>query len=163
MAKRKVGPTMKFKDGESYILKLDALGMKLDDVLAKAIYPAAGVVADEIQKEISKLNVSDSGELGSLNAKQRAGLHKGLGIAVLRKDGDLLNVKIGWDGYNEIKTKRWPQGQPNQMIARSVERGTSFMQANPFVKRAVARTKKVSQEKMAEVIDREIAIIMNKE
>lgn len=163
MAKRKVGPTMKFKDGDDYIAKLEHLGARTEDILAQAIFPAAAVVTDEIQKEISTLRVSENGEGGGLSAKQRAGLHNGLGIAELRQDGKLLNVKIGWDGYNDIKTKRWPKGQPNQVIARSVERGTSFMQANPFVKRAVARTRKVSQEKMQEVIDREIEKIMKKE
>ena len=111
----------------------------------------------------NSLAVSEENKPGVLNAKQRAGLHNGLGIASLREDGEYLNVKIGWDGYNDIKTKRWPKGQPNQVIARSVDRGTSFMQANPFVKRAVARTRKVSQEKMQEVIDREIEKIMKKE
>lgn len=163
MGKRKVGPTMKFKDGDDYIAKLEHLGAQVEDILGQAIYPAAGAVFEAIQKEISTLNVSDSGEMGSLNALQRQGLHEGLGIAEMRVDGKLLNVKIGWDGYNKIKTERWPKGQPNQMIARSVERGTSFMQANPFVKRAVSRTRKISQEKMQEVIDREIEKIMKKE
>lgn len=163
MGKRKVGPTIKFKDGSDYIAALELLGARTEDILGRAIYPAAQVVTDEIQKEISTLKVSEDGKKGTLNAKQRAGLHNGLGIAVMQKDGDLLHVKVGWDGYNEIKTKRWPKGQPNQMIARSIERGTSFMQANPFVKRAVARTKKISQEKMQEVIDQEIEKTMKKE
>ena len=105
----------------------------------------------------------ESGKKGTLNAKQRAGLHKGLGIAKMQQDGKLTNVKIGWDGYNDIKTKRWPNGQPNQMIARSIERGTSFMKANPFVKRAVNRTRKAAAAEMQNVLDSEIEKIMKKE
>ena len=48
-----------------------------------------------------------------------------------------MNVKIGYDGYNNIVTERWPQGQPNMMIARAAESGTTFMQAQYFMERAV--------------------------
>lgn len=165
--RRKMGPTISFKDGEDYIFKLQALGDASEDIFGNAIYPAAGLVADEIQKEISNLKTSKDGQ-GSLNAIQRAGLHEGLGIAPQRHDGNYLNVKIGWNiegekGYNDIKTKRWPNGQPNQMLARSVERGTTFWKPNPFVKRAVARTRNLAQEEMEKVVEREIKKIMEKE
>lgn len=163
MAKRKVGPTAKVKDGSAYIAQLEKLEANVPEIVGKAIFPAAKVVADEIQKEISSLRTDESGKRGTLNAKQRAGLHKGLGIAKMQQDGKLTNVKIGWDGYNDIKTKRWPNGQPNQMIARSIERGTSFMKANPFVKRAVNRTRKAATAEMQNVLDSEIEKIMKKE
>lgn len=160
---RKKGPVIQFKDGADYIARIEHLGVVSQDIFGNAIYPAAGVVTDEIQKEISKLNVNDAGGKGSLNSIQRAGLHNGLGIAKQQKDGDYLNVKVGWNDYNDFVTERWPEGQPNQMIARSVERGTSFMKANPFVKRAVAQTRNIAQEEMAKVIEREIKKNMEKE
>lgn len=163
MAKRKIGPTASFKDGSAYIAQLERLEANVPEIVGKAIFPAAALVADEIQKEISSLRTDESGKRGTLNAKQRAGLHKSLGVAKLQQDGKLTNVKIGWDGYNDIKTKRWPNGQPNQMIARSIERGTSFMKANPFVKRAVSRTRKAATAEMQNILDSEIEKIMKKE
>lgn len=163
MAKRKVGPIVAFKDGSDYIARLEKLETNVDEIVGKAIFPAAKVVADEIRKEISSLRTDESGKKGTINAKQRAGLHNNLGIAKLQRDGKLTNVKIGWGGYNDITTKRWPNGQPNQMIARSVERGTSFMQANPFVKRAVSRTKKTATAEMQNVLNSEIEKVMKKE
>lgn len=152
------------KDGSDYLSKLRDLSKATQTkVLGPAIYDAAGIVADEIQKGISGLAVSEENKPGVLNAKQRAGLHNGLGIASLREDGEYLNVKIGWDGYNDIKTVRWPKGQPNQMIARSVERGTSFMQATPFVKNSVKKVKKQSIQAMQDRINQETEKIMKKE
>ena len=46
------------------------------------------------------------------------------------------------------------------MIARSIERGTSFMTANPFMKRAVSKTRKRAQEAMKKAAEREIEKIM---
>lgn len=153
--------TVQFKKGDAYLAKLDRISYALKtDVIGPAVYEAAGVVADAIQKEVSSLSVSEDPDKELLNAKQRKGLHDGLGIAKMRNDNGFYNVKIGWDGYNDIKTKSWPKGQPNQMIARSVERGTSFLKATPFVKKAVAATRKQAVAVMKETIDQKIETTM---
>ena len=72
-----------------------------------------------------------------------------------------LNVKIGFDGYNRTKTDQYPQGQPNQLVARGVESGTSWKQKHPFIRPAVTRARKKAEEKMAEVLDYEIKKIMD--
>ena len=97
------------------------------------------------------------------NQYQKKGLEDSFGIAPIRNDNGFVNVKLGFDGYNGLKTKRWPNGQPNQMIARSVERGTSWMKANPFMKRALRKARKQAQEAMASRLQSEIQKIMNKE
>lgn len=62
---------------------------------------------------------------------------------------------MGFDGYNSVKSARWPQGQPNQMVARAVESGTSFMEANPEIKRARARARKAAEKAMERTFERE--------
>lgn len=152
---------IQFKNGSEYMAKLEKLDRSFrSDVAGKAIYKGAAVVADAIQAGISGLRAEDTEALGKLSAKQRYGLHQSLGIAKLQNDAGLLNVKIGWDGYNDVKTKKWPKGQPNQMIARSVERGTSFMIANPFVKKAVSKSRKEALKVMGETVDQEIEKLM---
>lgn len=163
MSRKKLSPKMSLKDGEDYIAKLRALGADIPEVCRKAIYPAAGMVADAVNEEISGLAVADKAGQGTLSAKQRAGLHQGLGIAAFREDDGFLNVKIGFDGYNEIKTERWPNGQPNAMIARSLERGTTFWKANPFCKRAVKKIQTAAEQKMQQVLDEEIDRLLNAE
>ena len=146
--------TIKFKDGSEYMAKLEKLERSTrEKVIAPAIYNAADIVANEIRDQLRKVPTDErwgtnSNPLNGPNKQQKKGLYDSLGIASLQDDGGFLNVKIGFDGYNKIKTKRWPQGQPNQMVARSVERGTSFMQGNPFVKRAVSRAKNEALSEM---------------
>lgn len=155
MSRKKLSPKMSLSDGGAYIAKLHALGADIPEVCRAAIYPAAGLVADAVQKEISGLKTSRDGR-ATLNGKQRAGLHNGLGISPFRDDNGYLNVKIGFDGYNDIVTDRWPRGQPNAMIARSLERGTSFWEPNPFCKRAVRSIQTPAQQAMQRVLDEEI-------
>ena len=84
-----------------------------------------------------------------------------LGIASMQDDGTgYLNVKIGFDGYNDIVTQRWPRGQPNQMVARSVESGTTWMKKNGFVRKAVASSRKRAVEFMKRTVDKAIETIM---
>ena len=68
--------------------------------------------------------------------------------------------EIGFDGYNDIQSKRWPNGQPNQMVARAIESGTTWMHKNRFVARAVAKTKKQAVEAMRKRAEAEIKQIM---
>lgn len=153
--------TIQFKEGDEYLAKLETLEHSAKaSVIGPAIYSGANIVADEINASISSLATSEDPAQGTLNAIQRKGLHDGLGIAKMRNDEGFYNVKIGWDGYNGIKTKKYPKGQPNQMIARSIERGTSFMKANPFVKRAVSRSRARAVKAMKETADKEIEKIM---
>lgn len=159
--------TIQFKGGDEYILKLAKLEAELkDQVLGEAIYGAAGIVADEIRQSLEQVPTDES--FGTSSAptsgprkKQVEGLMDSLGIASLQDDGTgYLNVKIGFDGYNDIVTQRWPKGQPNQMVARSVESGTTWMKKNGFVRKAVASSRKRAVEFMKRTVDKSIEKIM---
>ena len=63
---------------------------------------------------------------------------------------------IGFDGYNSIKSAQWPQGQPNQMVARSVESGTSFMAANPVIKKSISKARPAAKKAMERAGDQQI-------
>lgn len=159
--------TIQFKNGEEYMVKLEKLERETrEKVIGPAIYRAAEIVTDEIRQQLQRVPADESWGTTSdpVNGPmkiQKKGLYNSLGIASMRDDGTgFLNVKIGFDGYNELKTKRWPQGQPNQMVARSIERGTSYMEANPFVKKAVTAARKRAMQTMQETADQEIEQIM---
>lgn len=148
--------TIKFKAGEDYAARLSKLAEReIDTVCGKAIYPGAAVLYAEVQAGIDSIPTdegygTEEAPKSGLKAAQKAGMKKSLGIAKMQDRNGFRNVKIGFDGYNTIKTKRWPKGQPNQMVARSIERGTSFLKATPFMKRAVSRAKKPATEAMSE-------------
>ena len=153
-----------FKGLEEYELRLSKLSERkeIERIAGKAIYEGAAIMADEIKARIKGLPVitgygTDSNPLsGGVTAVQKAGLIDGLGISSMQEDAGFLNVKIGFDGYNRTKTEKYPQGQPNQLVARGVESGTSWKQPHPFVKPAISRARKQVEKRMAETIDEEI-------
>ena len=70
------------------------------------------------------------------------------------------HVKIGFAGYNGKVTRKYPNGQPNLMIARTLEAGNSFTQKNSFVTRAINASKGRAEKEMAQIFDKEIEKLM---
>lgn len=159
MAKWTVG-----KGLDDYIALLGNLEFKAPDVCGMAIYQGAKIVADQIRSNIEALPVSESKSTkgGRRNPTQaeKDGLLEGLGVAKKQTDGSFINVKIGMDGYNNDRTKKYPNGKPNAMIARSIESGTTFMNRIPFISRAVSSTKAAAEAAMKDEVDKQIAKIM---
>ena len=157
--------TMKFKGLDQYIEQLERLSDDAEDCIDHAIYDGAGVMADAVRREISGLPVGQKyakpGErINTITSAQKTGLLNGLGVASLRKDGSLYNRKVGFDGYNGQKTKKYPGGQPNSLIARSVCAGTSFREPNDFMSRAIRSSRKPAEEAMKKKLESEIEKIM---
>ena len=150
-----------FEGVDDYIAQLDKIYGDTDEIMGAAIYEGAAVVINAIRSNLESLQTderfgtSENPIIGP-KAIQKYWLSRSLGIAELRKDGTFWNVKIGFDGYNSVKTIRWPQGQPNAMVARSVESGTSFMQKQPFIRPAEHNSWVKCERAMAETIDKEI-------
>ena len=84
----------------------------------------------------------------------------GFGISRLKDDDGFVNVKLGFDGYNSTKTEKYPNGQPNVLIARSVNSGTTFRKKTKFVDKAVDSAKKAAEAAMDAACSREIEKIM---
>lgn len=155
--------TITFKKGDEYVAKIAKLAAESrEDLFGEAIYGAAGIVADEIRSTLEQVPTDERyGTSGSPlrgpKKIQKKGLEQGLGIAGLSEDSSgFYNVKIGFDGYNGVRTKRWPNGQPNQMVARSVEGGTSWMRKTAFVRKAVSATRAKAVEYMKQKVDEAI-------
>ena len=158
--------TIRFSKLRDYELMLGKIGDASRDICGAAIYEGAKIIADEVKNNLNSLNVTTD-ELAMLKAKkgeptyitQRAkkGLIKSFGVTPMTQDEDgIYNVKLGFDGYNDVKTKKWPKGQPNQLIARACESGSSAMIKQPFFREAVQKTKKKAESRMAEVLDEKI-------
>lgn len=158
--------TIRFSKLRDYELMLGKIGYASKDICGAAIYEGAKIIADEVKNNLNSLNVTTD-ELAMLKAKkgeptyitQRAkeGLIKSFGVTPMSQDKDgIYNVKLGFDGYNDVKTKKWPKGQPNQLIARACESGSSAMIKQPFFREAVQKTRKKAESRMAEVLDEKI-------
>lgn len=150
---------------EAYLSKLRRLGQATTPVCEAAVYAGAKVVADAAKQSIKSLErVTDAEAMAAwhdgrpvkISVSQKIGLAKSLGITPIRDKYGVVSAKIGFDGYNEIKTDRWPRGQPNQLIARSCESGSTAMVKQPFMRPTVNRVKNDALQAMEQAADRKL-------
>ena len=158
MAKMTIGKGM-----DEYLAKLGNLEFAAPGLAGQAIYEGAKVVADQVRAEIEALPTAESKRVAiprDPTQVEKDGLLDGLGVAKKKNDSGYINVKIGMDGYNTDKTKKYPRGKPNAMIARSIESGSTVMKRNAFISRAVNKTKKDAEAAMQKVIEEGIEKIV---
>lgn len=158
MAKMTIGKGM-----DEYLAKLGNLEFAAPGLVGQAIFEGAKVVADQVRAEIEALPTAESKRVATPRDPtqvEKDGLLDGLGVAKKKNDSGYINVKIGMDGYNTDKTKKYPQGKPNAMIARSIESGSTVMKRNAFISRAVNKTKKEAEAAMQKVIEEGIEKIV---
>ena len=157
MAKWQIG-----KGLDEYIAQLGNLEFMSPAIAGMAIYDGAKIVADAVRSEIQGLPTTTDKHHIPRDPTQveKDGLLNGLGIARKQTDGTFINVKIGMDGYNTHKTKKYPQGHPNAMVARSIESGSTVMKRNPFVSRAIRSSQAAAEAAMQQRVDEEITKVM---
>lgn len=158
--------TFQFGGIDAYIKQLNKLqAATKDGVIGKTVYAGAAVVADAVKGAIRALPVGGGhaaqGELvDTVTLPQKEGLLDGFGISRMKDDDGFVNVKLGFAGYNATRTDKYPQGQPNALIARAVNSGTSFRKKTRFVDKAVNASKKTAEAAMDAACSREIEKIM---
>ena len=157
--------TFKFEGVDQLVQQYEKLENETTNIIGKAIYNGAGVVMDSVKQAVDGIQTDDhygtpEHRTTGPSSIQKAGLQHALGIAKMRNDAGFYNVKIGFDGYNRVKTKTWPQGQPNMMVARAVESGTSWMMKQPFMRKAEQSSKGRCEKVMGETVDKAITQII---
>ena len=150
-----------FEGVDKLVEQYSKLEKNTDEVIGRAIYEGAAVVMKAVESAVDGISTDNrfgtaENPVSGPTTIQKIGLQHALGIAKMRNDNGFRNVKIGFDGYNNVKTKRWPQGQPNMMVARSVESGTSWMQKQPFMRKAEQSSRSQCEKVMGETVDKEI-------
>ena len=151
----------------SYLQKIDAV---TDEAIGEAVYEMAKVVADSVRSGIQALpTVSNQANIATykkgysrLSDEEKQGLLDGFGVSPMQDDNGYFNVKLGFDGYNSVKTKKYPKGQPNALIARVTESGSSYREKTPFIRPAVNASKKQAEQAGQMKIDEKIAAIPQK-
>lgn len=151
-----------YKGLEEYEKKLSKLAEveTVKSICGATVYAGAKVMADAIKESIEALPVVDHRTRGTEEKKingvtsaQKQGLLDGFGISPMQYDDGYYNVKLGFDGYNSVKTKKYPSGQPNSLIARAVNSGASFREKTRFIDKAVSRAKKPTEQAMKETME----------
>ena len=169
MAKRK---TWRMTGMEDYVAYVERLAENSEEILGEAVYDMAKVVADKVRANIQALDAAPKGKTtyyvtetmikSQLSEEQKKGLLDGFGVSPMQDNNGYFNVKMGFDGYNSIKTKKYPKGQPNALIARVTESGSSYREKTPFIRPAVRATKKAAEQAAQAKIDERIAALGKK-
>lgn len=154
-----------FEGMQEYLEKLNKIGTNADGSIKRAVYSGASVVLKQVENAIQNLPTKEhkyvySGQINAISPEQKQGLLDGLGASKMQNDNGYINTKIGFDGYNSVKSKKYPNGQPNSLIARAIESGTSMRPKTRFVANATKAAKGPAEKAMAEQFDKDIKQIM---
>lgn len=141
------------KGGEEFSALLSGLaGDQAITVMKAAVYSGVGVLADALKAEIQSLP-EDNGfkpngfKRNVIDRHDKRMLQERIGISKIESTGDRANAVVSFNGYNERPTKKYPNGVPVPLIARSIESGSSVREKNPFVRRAFNAAKTNAQQK----------------
>ena len=160
---------------------------------AKALYTGAGIMAQEILKEMGKVRTAPfeyakNGEKRLPSPEEKEALMQaGVGVAKFSGDGTEIDTSVGFNqsGYVRVnfrhmnanartnyklangknvgamkakllKMNKSGDQKPIGVIANSINSGTSFMQKQPFVRKAASSGGKKAMAAMKEAIEKEI-------
>lgn len=154
--------TLEVKGINEMLLFLDIAESRAKKHIGRSIYPGAKYVMTIVMEEMQRIQVDDSRfwqfpyRLGPTSV-QKEWIILGAGIAKLKEKKSGYDVKIGYDGYMPVKSTVSKKGlQPIALIARSVNKGTSFMRAQPFMDIAMRRAERPAIEIMDKALNEEL-------
>lgn len=140
---------------------------ELSRIIKGSVFKGGKVMGDAVGKAVAKIPVDDGdhhhGIRKGLTSRQKLGLMESFGIAKVRETRYGWNVKVGFDGYNDIVTAKYPKGQPNAMIARSLNSGTSFLIKYPFMDSTVNAYKDATVDAIEKEFDKRVDKIWNRD
>ena len=135
---------------DDFTMRLSSLLVESDEAAKEAVYVGAGILADEVRKNL-KANIEDpASAFKRLHQKSTGDLEKGFGITPIKigRDGN-WNAKIGFSGYDS-------KGVPNQLKARAMESGTTKLRKRPFVRPALNAKRAAAMDAMREKVSERI-------
>ena len=149
-----------FSGLDGYIARLEKLRQSAEGITKKALYEGAGLLADEVRAAVESLPTDNDRSAGhypkGITDEQKAALARGLGVAPFRSKKDRVDTLVGFTGYSDYKTKKFPEGQPLALIARVAESGTSFSQKTPFMRKAIEAAEPKAKAEMKKTFETEI-------
>jgi len=127
-------------DGMAEISELlSQMEEKAPAVAARALYDGAGIMADEIRKGTDTIKTApfkyarNGTRLPSPEEKEIVS-QAAVGIAKFDKNGTEVDTSVGFrqSGYAELNGKQ----KPIPVIVNAINSGTSFMNKQPFIRKA---------------------------
>lgn len=136
---------------DDFIRNLERAQKNPEEIVKKALYEGAGVVADAVRSGVAAIPVSENKKKPKhgVTRAEKAGLLNGIGISKMRMENAAVSVVIGFNGVNE-------EGRRNTTVMRRLESGTSTQAKYPVVRPATKRSKASAQEAMQKVFVEEM-------
>ena len=130
---------------EELLKKMDKLPEIADKVAAEALYEGAGVVADQVSQAVRGIatepfRYAAGGRTRKPSPEEKAIMQGAAkGISKFRRDGASINTSVGIQkaGYAVLDGKT----KPIPLIANAINSGTSFMEKQPFMRKAFSQSK----------------------
>lgn len=156
---------------DEYMKKLDQLGAEGKKICRAAVFEGGDELADAVRAKIQAMSTIDDTQatvawkreipVSSVTEDQKIGLLDGLYLKKMGEENGFIYTQIGFSGYNKTRTEKYPNGQPNALIARSVESGSSARQKKPFVRPTVNAVRDSAIARMQAKVIEMIGNIMN--
>ncbi len=146
-------------EAQGYLDELKQMQDAIVPICKMGLYEGARAALDAVLAEIDDIpdrRFTNSGMARGLTKTDKDDLRAGLGISRMRDVDGQVSVKIGFDGYGSHRTQTWPNGVPVAMIARGICRGTSWLEKNDFVSKAIRKSRARIESGIANRIDIQI-------
>ena len=124
---------------------LSKLGNAAQGVAAASLYEGAGVMADAVSQAVGGIATEPFRYAADGHTRKPSPEEKALleaapkGVAKFRKNGTSVDTSVGLSqaGYGRLGNAT----KPIPLIANAINSGTSFMQKQPFFRKAVSQAK----------------------
>ena len=144
---------------DNYIKSLEELTKNITPALKMAVYAGANDIIKSIKTEINGLPTGKKHK-NELTPAEVRGLHAGVGLSKMEVKNGTVNTKVGFNGYNNQKTRKFPNGEPNALVARRTVKGAAGHRKNDFVSRGVKNGEAAMQKDMEQTLNDYIEKIM---
>lgn len=139
--------------------ELGTLADHAGSIASAALYEGSGHMADQLRHSIERLETDERKHVTNhVLDYEKDALQKGLTIEKFTKDSarGVIQTAITFHGYTDHKTSTYPTGVPTILLARSINKGTSFRRANRFFPNTVNRARKETEDLMLKKAEEEI-------
>lgn len=147
--------------------RMEKLRIAVSNYIGKqALYGGADIFADELRKETEGIpdevfrHLDQEERFRSVADKDKEHLIESMGISEFYENGHIIETSVGFEGYQGVATKKYPQGVPNALLARAINIGSSVRQRYPFIDNAARKAAPKVEAKMKEITEKEIDKIM---
>jgi len=152
-----MGYTMKAEGLTELSTMLNRMGNQAERVASAGLYEGAAEMVAEVKSKVSQIKTERFhytvfGQRKPSPEEKDALQAIEAGIAKFDKNGSEVNTSVGYSGAGYVLTG-YGKVKPVAQIANAINSGTSFMQKQPFFRRAVSSGTKKAERAIKDVIE----------